>query len=119
MHTLRNAHLLARCVLVWFALSIGVAIASPLIKPQSVQLVCSASGAVKIIADGGADDSGALRNTLDCPLCAAVGAPPPHAFVPLLVPATGLSYTLPQRVDAPHLRRATAQFPPRGPPALV
>ncbi len=118
MHTLRNAHLLARFVLVWFALSIGVAIASPLVKPQSVQLVCSASGAVKIVADGGDDDTAALRNTLDCPLCAAVGAPPPQASVPVL-PPMGLGYALPQQVDAPQARRAAAAFPPRGPPASV
>jgi hypothetical protein len=119
MQTLRSALLLARFVLVWFALSVGVAIASPLVKPQSVQLVCSASGAVKIIADGGDEDTGALRNTLDCPLCAAVGAPSPQTFVPLLTPATGLGYALPQPVDAPQIRLAAAPFPPRGPPASV
>ena len=116
MHTLRTAHLLARFVLVWFALSIGVAIASPLVKPQSVQLVCSASGAIKIIADGGDADTGALRNTLDCPLCAAVGAPPPQAFVAVLPPAIGLAYALPEPLDAPHTRLSAPPFPPRGPP---
>ena len=119
MQHLRNAHLLARYVLVWFALSIGVAIASPLVKPQSVQLVCSASGGVKIIVDGGDEDTGALRNTLDCPLCAAVGAPPPQTFLPVSAPATGLGYALPTAVDAPQPRLAAAPFPPRGPPASV
>jgi hypothetical protein len=119
MQSLRNAHRLARFVLVWFALSLGVAIASPLVKPQNVQLVCSASGSVKIIADGGDGDTGALRNTLDCPLCAAVGAPPPQTFVPVLAPATGLGYALPQPIDAPDARRASSPFPPRGPPASV
>lgn len=118
MQHLRNAHLLARFVLVWFALSIGVAIASPLVKPQSVQLVCSASGTVKIVADGGDDDTGALRNTLDCPLCAAVSAPPPQASVQLLAPM-GLGYTLHVRPEAAQPRRAAAPFPPRGPPAAV
>jgi hypothetical protein len=118
MQTLRNAHLLARCVLVWFALSIGVAIASPLVKPQSVQLVCSASGAVKVIADGGGEDTGALRNTLDCPLCAAVSAPPPQASVQVLAPM-GLGYTLYVRSEASQPRRSAAPFPPRGPPVAV
>ena len=119
MQKLRNAYLLARLVLVWFALSMGVAIASPLVNPHGVQLVCSASGAIKAISDGGTDDAGALRNTLDCPLCAAVGAPPPQAFVPVLAPATVLGYALPQLVDAPDAQRAAAPFPPRGPPASV
>ena len=119
MHTLRNAHLFARFVLVWFALSIGVAIASPLVKPQSVQLVCSASGAIKIIAVGGDNDTGALRNTLDCPLCAAVGAPPPQAFEPMLAPPMGLGYAVSLQLDAPKARRTAAPFPPRGPPVSV
>ena len=118
MQHLRNAHLLARFVLVWFALSIGVAIASPLVKPQSVQLVCSASGAVKVIADGGGDDTGALRNTLDCPLCAAVSAPPPQPSLQVPAPM-GLSYAQQQRVDTQQPRRSAAPFPPRGPPAFV
>lgn len=119
MHTLRTAHLLARFVLVWFALSMGVAIASPLVKPQSVQLVCSAAGAIKIIADGGDEDTGALRNTLDCPLCAAVGAPPPQNFVTVLAPATGMAYALPRPVDAPHTRLSAPPLPARGPPVSV
>jgi hypothetical protein len=117
MQTLRNAHLIARFVLVWFALSIGVAIASPLVKPQSVQLVCSASGAIKIIADGGDDETGALSNMLDCPLCAAVSAPPPQATVEVLAPM-GLGYALNVQAGVPpQPRRSAAPFPPRGPPA--
>lgn len=118
MQRLRNAHLLARLVLVWFALSIGVAIASPLIMPQILQLVCSASGAVKIIADGDYDDTGALRNTLDCPLCAAVGAPPPQSSIQALV-SMGLPTALQLRPDTQQPRRPAAPFPPRGPPAPV
>lgn len=118
MQHLRNANLLARFVLVWFVLSMGVAVASPLVKPQSVQLVCSASGAVKVIADGGDNDTSALRNTLDCPLCAAVSAPPPQASV-LVLPPMGLGYTLHARSDVSQPRRSSAPFPPRGPPATV
>ena len=118
MQHVRNAHLLARFVLVWFALSIGFAIASPLVKPQSVQLVCSASGAVKIIADGGDDETGALRNTLDCPLCAAVSAPLPQSSIQALV-RMDLPTALQLRPVIQQPRRSAAPFPPRGPPAAV
>ena len=118
MQTLRNAHLLARFVLVWFALSMGVAIASPLVKPQSLQLVCSAAGAIKVLTDAGDEASGPLTNTLDCPLCAAVGAPPPQVSVEVLAPM-GLSYTLQIGTEAQHACRCAAAFPPRGPPAAV
>ncbi len=79
MTALRNAHHLARFVLVWFALSLGVAIASPLVKPQAMELICSGAGAMKLVIqtdDGGQEVTGL---TLDCPLCAASSAPPPPA----------------------------------------
>ncbi len=77
MQNLRNAHLLARFVLVWFALFIGVAVASPLVNPEGVQLVCSATGSVKLVqpnADG--DDASSGKHGLQCPLCLPVAAPP-------------------------------------------
>jgi len=64
-------------MLVWFALSIGVAIASPFVQPQGTQLLCAGSGVVKLVVVN--PDSGKIStpgHTLDCPLCAALGAPP-------------------------------------------
>ena len=51
MQTLRNARLIARLVLVWFALSLGVAVASPLVAPKAALLVCSGAS-VKLIVQG-------------------------------------------------------------------
>jgi hypothetical protein len=75
LQSLRNAHLLTRLVLVWFALFIGVAVASPWVKPQSSQMVCSAMGDMKLIT---ADDVGTLvvHTALDCPVCLPLIAPP-------------------------------------------
>jgi hypothetical protein len=117
MQSLRNAHLIARFVLLWFALSIGVAIASPLVKPQGVQLVCSAAGASKVIV-GDADAQGSADlQVLHCPLCAGIGAPPPLDIV-AFTSAPPLGYALPvpdRRGVAPV---AAAPPPARGPPAL-
>ncbi len=44
LQPLRNAHHLTRLVLVWFALFIGLAVASPLVNPQGVQEVCTTAG---------------------------------------------------------------------------
>lgn len=44
MHRLRQARFLARLVLAWFALPLGVALASPLVQPQSLEMVCSGGG---------------------------------------------------------------------------
>ena len=51
MQPLRNARLIARLVLVWFALSLGAAIASPLVAPKAMLLVCSGAS-VKLIVQG-------------------------------------------------------------------
>src|SRR5450830_216113 len=83
MHTLRHARYLARLMVAWFVLSLGVAVASPLVAPLDMELVCSSTGAMKVLVKS-ADGSTASQtgHTLDCPLCAALGAPPPvHTVV--------------------------------------
>lgn len=122
MQTLRNAHLLARFVLVWFVLSMGVAIASPLVQPKGMQLVCSASGAITVQFEQGDSDAGGpgsgQSNMLDCPLCAAAGAPPPQVALQVLAPM-GLAYAVLMPSDPQSAYRSAAPFPPRGPPAPV
>ncbi len=85
MQSLRNAHRLTRLVLVWFALFIGVAVASPLIKSNSTQLVCTAIGGMKLVqvdAEGGSDT--AAHASLECPSCLPFTAPPPASSEDLL-----------------------------------
>jgi len=117
MQTLRRAHFLARFVLVWFALSIGVAIASPIVKPQAMELICSGSGVMKLLVktdDGAKELSG---HTLDCPLCATVSAPPPVVRLSV-VPPQPLAHAL-QPIAAAHIAgRTAAPLPARGPPLL-
>lgn len=117
MQILRRAHTLARFVLVWFALSIGVAIASPIVKPQAMELICSASGTMKVLVktdDGVKELSG---HTLDCPVCATLSAPPPVARQ-TAEPAQPLAHVL-QSIPAAHLAALTAApLPARGPPAF-
>lgn len=117
MQTLRHATHIARFVLVWFALSIGVAIASPMVMPQGMQLVCSGAGAVKVVVAGEAGKAPVASHSLDCPLCANFGAPPPLEIVAFSASAP--------RVPAPVavgrvavLWTLAAPPPARGPPAL-
>ncbi len=117
MPTLRHLRWLARLVLAWFVMSIGVAVASPLVNPQSLELICSGSGAIKLLLktdDGAKEISG---HALDCPLCAHAGAPPPvaHAELPVVHPLAHALRPLP----AAHVAaRTAAPLPPRGPPAI-
>ena len=77
MQRLRHATFLARLVLAWFALALGVAVASPVVKPQGAQLVCSGAGAMQLVMPAGDVGQPPSTHTFDCPLCAAVAPPPP------------------------------------------
>ena len=118
MQTLRNFTLLARFVLAWMVLSLGVAVASPIVKPQNVFLVCTGAGAMKVLVtaeDGSVTEVGSA--SMDCPLCATVGAPPPVAIgaVEIVQP---LAYAL-QSIPSAHIAaRTSAPLPARGPPIL-
>jgi hypothetical protein len=117
MQTLRNAHLIARFVLVWFALSIGVAIASPLVKPQAMELICSGMGVMKLQVQGSDGSQDLSPKTLDCPLCVTGCAPPPVASQ-AFEPVQPLAYVL-QSIPSAIIAALTAAPPPaRGPPAF-
>jgi hypothetical protein len=116
MHALRHARFLARWVLVCFVMSLGAAIASPLVKPQTMQLVCTGAGSVKLLI--GSDDGASVsHHTLHCPLCASVGAPPPQTRT-VAEPLQPLSHVL-QPIAAAHIAaRTAAALPARGPPVF-
>ncbi|MHA7599102.1 hypothetical protein ACX12L_04110 [Alicycliphilus sp. T452] len=120
IHRLRTLApaLLGRAVLAWFALSLGVAVASPLVNPQGLELVCSGTGVMQVIAkqDGGAPAMGAAH--LDCPMCMPLAAPPPPAPAGAQPPPAPLSHVL-RPIAAARLAAATAApLPARGPPRL-
>ena len=107
--------LIARLVLVWFALFVGVAAASPLIKPQAMELICASSGAMKLVLHNDGTTSEAASHTLDCSLCGTVGAPPPviHLATGL---APSLAYALKVITQARIAALVGAPLPARGPP---
>ncbi len=117
MFRLRQALQLTRFVLVWFALSIGVAIASPVVNPQGMDLVCTSSGSMKLVVQGEDDGVASSSHTLDCPLCASISAPPSVRSNALTQPSP-LAHAL-QPLVAAHIAAITAPpLPSRGPPAL-
>jgi hypothetical protein len=129
---LRQSKLIARLVLVWFALSVTAAVAAPVLNPQNLTLVCTAAGQVKLVnanssehvvaatdAKGATDTQGVavgLHQHLDCVLCLSLQAfvaadvqlPPAlmsEALKPVLVPDAVV----------PHLHASNISA--RGPPA--
>jgi hypothetical protein len=116
MQQLRNTIQITRLVLVWFALSVGVAIASPVLNPAGMDMVCTGTGTMKLVLQGD-DDAAASSLTLDCPLCASISAPPPAINTALTQPSP-LAHAL-QPVASAHIAALTAPpLPSRGPPAL-
>ena len=110
-------------MLVWFALSLGVAVASPLVNPQAVELVCSGNGVMKVIikSDDGVKEvsafspTGGVSHVLDCPMCATLAAPPPVVKLNA-EPNQALSYAL-QTIPAARMAALVgAPLPARGPP---
>jgi hypothetical protein len=106
---------LTRWVVLWFVLSLGAAMASPLIAPKAVELVCSSAGAMKLVAKS-ADGTVQQGNlTLDCALCALASAPP-RAHQPALQIRSDLAYALQAIPQARVSSRLLTQPPARGPP---
>lgn len=93
MHSLRTLHLIARWVLAWFALSLGVAIAAPLVSPRTIEFVCSGIGVVELIVHTDDGTPEWVGHALDCPLCANLTAPP-STFVPTVAAPLGLAFSL-------------------------
>lgn len=124
MQGLRHALQLTRFVLVWFALSVGVAVASPLVHPTAMDWVCTSTGAMKLVMSDADNSDGQLssadrvtHHTLDCPLCTSIVAPPPALRTGLSQPSP-LAYAL-QPTVAAHIASVTAPpLPSRGPPVL-
>ena len=109
---------IARLVLAWFVLSLGAAVASPIVNPQTLLMVCSGSGAMKVLVqsdDGSATELGAQG--MDCPLCASLSAPPPVATV-VVEPVHPLAYALLGMAAAHIAARSASPLPARGPPTL-
>lgn len=119
LQTLRNAPWLARLGLLWFALTLGAAVASPMVNPQTELVICTGAGMLKVVlADDGTvvtEASTGTGDTLVCPLC-LVGAAPPPAVLNTLTRPQPLSHVL-QKVPAAIIAAQTAAPPPaRAPP---
>jgi len=115
LHTLRNTPWLARLALLWFVLTLGAAVASPLVNPQTEVLICSGMGGMAKVTlndDGTVSDTSV---TLSCPLCMTghLNALVSFSAGPALVP---LTYRLPNLAVTPVVAWTAVSPPSRGPP---
>lgn len=118
MHALRTSTILARLVLAWFVLTLGVAVASPVVHPKAMELVCSASGSVKlVVVDGTSEGQQGTSHTLDCSLCLPASLPTPLFPHQLVLPQVHVNARHP--FASAHIAALLgAPLPPRGPPSL-
>ena len=116
MDLLRRSHRLTRLVLVWFMLALGAAMASPLVKPDGLQWVCSGTVVKLVVGDGDAEGDRSAASGLDCPLCSSPTALPPSD--PRTLPDDSGAQTTAQPPAARLGPNGTAPPPARGPPAI-
>jgi hypothetical protein len=117
LQTLRQTRTLARAVLAWFVLSIGVAVAAPVVQPEALSLVCSASGGSKLVSGNDDGSAPAQGHQVSCVLCMVVSAPPP-VQADTLAQLPSLSYVQPAAPGHWITWRTHAPLPARGPPAI-
>ncbi len=114
-HTLRNSPWLAKLALLWFALTLGVAVASPMVNPQADLVICTSAGMVKLALNADGSVSSTPSAEAHCPLCVMGGAPPSVASL-VFEPVQPLGHVL-QGIAAAIIAAKTAAPPPsRGPP---
>jgi hypothetical protein len=118
MFAARLSRRFARAMLLWLGLYLVAGIASPLIAPQSIEQVCSASGSMRLVM---LDDDGqevVTAASLDCPLCASLAAPPPAALPPARHPPQGVSASNSHR-SLPGAAPSASLPPARASPAIT
>ena len=122
MRTRRHAKHIANLVLAWFVLSLGAAVAAPLMQSNDFIMVCSGTGMVQLLPgyDDGSETGPTSRQNLKlkCPLCMLMDAPPDLMGASLqlrLFPgASALADDLSTAIVA---SACAAPLPARGPPS--
>lgn len=115
LHFLRSSPWLARVALLWFVLTLGVAVASPLVQPQDGPMVCSGVGMHKVVFNDDGTTTTSSASGMSCPLC-LVGGAPAQATILTVVSIPSLGHVL-HSAPVSHIAALTAAPPPaRGPP---
>lgn len=107
---------LARLVLAWYVLFVGVSVLAATMQPKTMDVVCSSMGIMKVVVQGEGGDA-QVRSSMDCPLCAhATPALPPPTLSHLAHVADARSHIVQLLPAALLLVRTAPPLPSRGPP---
>ncbi len=116
--TSARLHRLARLVLVWYVLFVGVSVLASTLQPKTLEVVCSSMGMMKVVVQGeGGDDQ--VRSSMDCSLCAhATPALPPPSVAHLAHVTDARSHIVQRLPEAVLIASTASPLPSRGPPVL-
>jgi hypothetical protein len=103
--------------LLWFLLTLGVAVASPVVHPQQEMAICSGLGMQKVLVNDDGTITTSAVSGISCPLCLVGGAPPP-ATPPLAATVQVLGRLVPSKPVALFETLSATPPPARGPPAI-
>lgn len=108
----------ARWILLGLLFCMGMAIASPLVKPKSMTLVCTGTNAVALVlVDAEAEPAQLLAMTLDCADCLPAVLPPPDISVRTIEKPVQGRMAVAKSLPAPDAHCLSP--PSRGPPIPV
>lgn len=111
---LRSTHKLVCFVLASYVLVLAAAALSPALRSPGLAWVCTGSGVIKLVAEGGGDSSG-VATQLDCPMCTGPGVPPPSCNQVGVEPLP-VAEQREMQMDSRRSNRVGAALPARGPP---
>ncbi|MFZ6656806.1 DUF2946 family protein [Undibacterium sp. TJN19] len=115
---------LARAVLMMYVLTLGVAMASSLVKSDGMGLICTSTGYKFINQNGDISDKDGKginqgkSHLLDCSLCVATGLPASMPQLDAITPPHELSYATRSIPAARLASLVAAPMPARGPPGI-
>ena len=121
LHRIRQlaTGLLGRAVLLWFVLSVGAAVAAPIVHPQSMEVVCTSIGDLKLVVKSDDGTHAVGMSHMDCAMCLPFVAPPSTPIVAVSTPPSPIAHAL-QPVESARIAGITAApLPARGPPSFA
>ena len=110
---------LARLVLAWYVLFVGVSVLAATLQPKTMEVVCSSMGIMKVVVHGEGSDA-KVSAGMDCPLCAhATPALPPTSLDALVHVPDARAYIAQRLPEAVLIASTSPPLPSRGPPELI
>ena len=117
MQSLRNTPWLAKLALLWFVLTLGVAVASPMVHSPDKLVICTSVGMVEVEIHADGSISTERSNVAQCPLC-VLGSAAPLDIAPLPPELVKLLTDVqPTGVVVSHVVSTSAPPPSCGPPS--